>query len=110
MPSLPHIPNPLSVFANLGSIAKSAEKMAQDTSILTDVHARLEAIEDHLHSVDREVALMRARVDVMGEDIVALQRLESQIAEVNQSIAPLRRFGGKSVKRRDIPAAEPDAA
>lgn len=113
MPSLPHIPNPFSVLTHLGSIATSAESMARDTAVLGDLHDRLAAIEGHLSSVDHEVALMRHRVDVMGNDVVALQRLEDQLADVSASIAPLRRLGGRSAKRRlpDAPAAgAPDAA
>lgn len=104
MPSLPNplglLRAPLTAIAALEHIATSADAMARDTSRLGDLHDRLAAIEGYLHSVDAEVALMRQRVDVMGEDVVALQRLEHQLADVSTAIAPLRRLGGRATRRR----------
>lgn len=118
MPSLPHIPGPKAVLravpnplapllGRLDDIAGSTHAMARDTAVLAEVHERLSGIEEHLRSVDSEVALMRRRVDVMGNDVIALQRLEAQLADVGAAIAPLRRLGGRAARRR---AAGPDTA
>lgn len=97
---MPRIPNPLAPLGHLAVIARHTEGMARELRLLSEVHERLAAIEEHLRSVDREVTLMRRRVDVMGDDVVALQRLESQLADVGEAIAPLRRLGGRGARRR----------
>jgi hypothetical protein len=109
------LPNPFAIVGHLGSIADSAAAMSRDTAMLSDLHDSLVGIENHLRSVDAEVALMRRRVDIMGSDVVALQRLEAQLADVGETIAPLRRLGGRAARRRaaeadTVSADAPDAA
>lgn len=107
---LPHIPNPFAPLGHLTSIAEATRSMARDTSRLPDLHDRLEAIERHLASVDDEVALMRARVDVMAGDVAALKVLEDQLEKVRSAVAPLERLGGRRARRAAARAVDPELA
>jgi hypothetical protein len=92
--------HPLELPRLIGGVLTDIRAIADGMAVLPKLLETLNAIEVRVETLDQEMRLMRARVDLMGGDVGELRegisRLEPHLEDVNSVAHPLRRLGRRA--------------